>query len=1158
MSIKNCDFADRTIQELKLAVNNKQSRVGLNVDTTFPVSESLKEIFNTVVEDLKNRFNTKTISLDLLSRELGKHIDTSTKKGKEDLLKAIHIFYIQFYAMNDDAITSVFLEHQRKHALKSPEVKNLALEGAVGEIDLNKMTLNKVKILFKLVQGMAINKMSKNPDKWHEGFFGAIRIALKPSAMLTVNDPTGAISISQKSIDSYFADIETTVGALTGGDLINLLGQGTERNYGTNDIYKNLEKDIEHIEDMKGDEEFSNKIKHLFYWINQGWIEIVNGKILINKHYGKMPDGKGGVLKHSNTGKVIKGYHTPMKIEKYVNGDGLNAEDKNDFDKGIDSNPTVGYRLKIKDLFVKLKDESIAVLEREHARMQKITDLMHEWIVRESTNADDAIHKAIFPYFKRTPKHLFIKFLFTEKDSKEFDKLLNKIKAVKGITQEEIDTILYLKDLGPLQGAFSDSDFEKKEGTYAPSLYSSLKQMIRQLPRIIRELKGSLEIATKDEVAEIEGALDWAERLHESLSSEDFEESTSLIGNAAVNIYGKHITGAFDLRDAIDNPTTWKNYITNEVTVVMKKRMMAEQIRALLLARKHKNEFIESYIVNNVLQISNDPNVESGIGNWRTGFKEWLHGSLFDQALTTFLGSPVLWVGKTMQFRKIGEKRIFRMLKRWQKLPTATMLYGPFSGIQNRGANIIKSIIAGPDWRKAQESYKGETEEGLGVIKDVIDASGMLKFNDFFVESLQNTFSSVEFSPKTVLIMLKKISEGKKRIDNGESRQAVEKDLVKIIGQEIELLGYSEEAIEKMRVEAKLQRKEEVVANLVNAAISRVFAHIERMSPTLKQAWYKNIIDSIQVNSWKAMDRVFTTNILKNYSMGTTEEQVRTQTAIYTIYQFNEMGYFSTKKIEDWNEDDKKSAIDVLRQMLLLLDYAMSPTSLGMMSKGQIGSLNSKFKGWTIQHIFTEIDLLKSWADVLEDHLNSEKNRGTLNSIFNNSIAMVHDFMRMVISKKGKSFAQIRKENPEGYAAVAYWLPSVFISVVITLFPYANIFNRIAAITFGGKQGRGLISGFSNKSADILIFFGLLAYFMGGGGDEDDKEDFLLYGLRALPINGYYTGMTVLIMLMMYGFADDDKSLIEKTTKQATRQVPGGEAGTTIFGWVADLFKDIF
>ena len=366
-----------------------------------------------------------------------------------------------------------------------------------------------------------------------------------------------------------------------------------------------------------------------------------------------------------------------------------------------------------------------------------------------------------------------------------------------------------------------------------------------------------------------------------------------------------------------------------------------------------------------------------------------------------------------------------------------------------------------------------------------------------------------------------------------------------------------------MLKEVKLRDRERSIARLVNAAITRVFPAIDKINSKYPKTWYQDILSGIRNKAWSISETILSIDFMKKYSMGETESKlIRIPTAKFALMKFLEIGKFKVstgdgefrnKRFDEFTEADKLESRHLIRESISTFDYEMSPTDLGPYFRGALGGLQGKFGGWRIQHLFmTDITLLRNMIASLTNMTTDYGKRGNALKKTIQAIIMGLNALINAITKK-KSLKQFRKENPDAYTFLNYYLTTGFFSALLVLEPSLNLWRYIFRNSVVGKFGYQTMGALSNNLINFAVIMPLVLLSMAARGWDDDEIDgFMLYKLRHIPAIGFFISLNVMLYMTLWGAMFNDDEMFEKASKNLRGLIiPDG-----VYNIVKDLLDD--
>ena len=183
------------------------------------------------------------------------------------------------------------------------------------------------------------------------------------------------------------------------------------------------------------------------------------------------------------------------------------------------------------------------------------------------------------------------------------------------------------------------------------------------------------------------------------------------------------------------------------------------------------------------------------------------------------------------------------------------MLYSPLDGATNMIAQLYKmNHFSHGEWSKYLKDYNGQDKDRKPIIDSIIKVSGVLAFNDFFVEALIGDYerNGLQFSLEDNLFIIQKVIEAFNRLEKKHHGPTVYKDLMKEIGTNAQILTAIDKSLAKdIRKELKTRKKERGVTRAVNAAITRIFPYLNLSSSKYRKTVLQRIKEQFHTGKWK-------------------------------------------------------------------------------------------------------------------------------------------------------------------------------------------------------------------------------------------------------------------------------------------------------------------
>ena len=647
-----------------------------------------------------------------------------------------------------------------------------------------------------------------------------------------------------------------------------------------------------------------------------------------------------------------------------------------------------------------------------------------------------------------------------------------------------------------------------------------------------------------------------------------------LMGN---NKYFKRITGAYDLRNARMDKGVYYDYLKNMMGTLERNALTGSLIKSFKLLQNAE-------IAGDIDAVHKRVVMETAINLYKVPFATTSLKGPFGITMEGFV-KPLNFIygfkpGKVI---KRTPEQIQQTLRTMASGLTAIYLGGPGSAITNYSGmfqNIIDyGYVTMRDAQKLMKSTKllpkrdaaGNLvmeEDSWGIkqivysnvtvgerIKQIIEQSGLVNFNEFFSQSMVNGIANAALERNTheavVTAMIAyhagKLKAGKniaqiaklkaklnERVNKALNNSKNFIDATELIRNEI--TQDSKESIEKYEARLKQLRKDrrkDVANAYVQFAINKEseFSEVIRKTGGSKE-WLNKLGDMSLDKMSKGMDAWGTLLKKFNLTMGETESYVRSVSFIIGATRAHNANQLLGGQDMEWYEYKNKDFIsDVIewgKEFSNFTNFGLSTQDVGSFNYNGLGNLMGKFKYWSQQKFGRDIETWQEGYYSVVDFENMDKNGFQFKTVYKMFKTMVR-FDKMSTEK-------LREVNP----AMAQLRTHALMQGAITMFWDTMLFglpipgmSSLRAYLFGQSGILGIKSTRALKSDLISLFmfpFTLAAKMaLMGDWDDEDFEFSLTYFMRMsflgyLPMKGYD-----LIIAMMYFMTGNERKVVDKT-----------------------------
>lgn len=726
-----------------------------------------------------------------------------------------------------------------------------------------------------------------------------------------------------------------------------------KRDYGVQDIYNGLNNlSLEIQDESLYENEIHEAVVAMFTRLAVGWmyVDSKTKQLMINSEY------KGTGKTYKSTGDSITALMNPVKLEDYT------TENKDLSTEVINKIRIDKLGNMIRSIWMSMDDKSKEIFmkgKEKHAGMEKLVEMFRPidsqaglFAHQQVQESHNEIVLALVEMFDGVLDVKSIRKIFFEKDYKNIDEY-------KSLSKENRDTVDLLYDTFSKQSMMSVvstsatdiSDNPNFKNNHFPVQYfqenqaDMWEQVISDMNTVIPKLQDELEglvgterIAMKDEIARLEKVLKHALLVKQNWMDDKYGYDVygdKVLPIAKDNVYVKHVTGMFDIRNMRQDQGAYLKYLRDVASTIERNRLTANLIRSL--------------------SKENRPHIRDGMINMYKG----------PFGRTDTVGGAFFWRGSPDSYSdRIGNILSGKQLHRFFQL-TNSAISGRYlsrlgTAAQNYSA-IVHSIhdygmTTYVDAIKALRNHKD-------AIYEMIDASGIIDFSDYYSAQLVNDLAGVQ-----VEAYVQKIIIG--AMINYHGRLSVDNSVKGKKDAEVEFRANIQRALEESRVfqdtiiipedineiirrqkDNKFSRMRFVINKYVDWAITKKFEYNKvyetDLIPTFERVAYGGL--SRMATIWEGL--FGGVGPLRGLTMAETEKSIRVISFVIGIQRAMQPGGPIKKTaFNKLTGKDYDKAVEIGRIHSRNTNYGMTSQDVGQISQGDIGNSTTKFKIWGMQN----------------------------------------------------------------------------------------------------------------------------------------------------------------------------------------------------------------
>lgn len=967
-----------------------------------------------------------------------------------------------------------------------PEYRPVISSNKGGEIDLATLPLTVLKPIYQEIRYVV---SATETGGTTEGAIGYMRLKLNLPKTYAKNigsegyyDLADGLSRYNETISSMVKDFTTAPKNLI------VDGKKSKRTYGYQDILNILNDMTEEVDTTTlYSGEIQEAMVSLFTRLNLGWMYIdEQGNLMINTEY------KGTGKTYASTGDSIKALMNPVKIEDYNFENADLSEDVRSKIK-IDK---LGFLIGKMWSSLNSKKKNYLINGRNNKPgLTKLTEMFRDidnevlvYFDKETNKSINELLLGLSSLFKGVLNNSQIRKIFFEKDYKQLD----EYKSLDKANRETVD-LLYntfskssLINLAQLNATpiIQNPNFKKNHFPISyfnenlGDLYEKyLFEVTNRLEAIEEEIEGLTGDDRKNLLSEkrnLKYGLLAVSKIKENMLNDGYDQDTTAdqtLPIARDNVYIKHVTGAFDIRNMRQDAGAYGKNLRDRASIIQRNRLALKLIQSL---QKEKRPEVRANMINMYKGLFGRPDTVGGIFFWE--------GSA--ESYSNMLGGLISpkWVHRLMQ---LGNSAV-----------SGRYLSGIGTALQNWSAIAhaihARGIYAYTDAVKALENHKD-------AIYEMVDASGIIDFSDYYSAQLVNDLAGVQIETQTQNIIIGAMINyhGRLSIDNSaKGKEAAEQEFRANIQKALEesrtfmdsiIIPDYETVVERQR-DNRYARVRNVINRYVDWAITKNFEYSKiyntDLLPRFERVAYSGLSTLASIYS-----SLFTIGPLQGMTMAETEKGIRVISFVIGLQAaMKPGGPLEKTSFNNLTGEQFDLAVEIGRKVSREINYGMTSQDVGQIAQGDVGNSTTKFKIWYMQNMSKDLKRFKRFFQSLK----------SLEAIDDNRIdwKVIGRILPTLFTNQRK----LRSTNPAAAQFKSFIVGSGLFTAAATALVIAPMglvqwaaFNKIMRTILGDDLRKYMGSLYSDLLAIAVIMPTFLTASFILGMDDEEEFDIVRY-----------------------------------------------------------------